>query len=125
MIFVGLALASCGGGDDGSSTSSKPPAGTAGGGSAAGGAEPAAPADPPPDDSIQYLAPAAHLTRASLALRGRRPSVDELDAVEQDPRYVEAIVDYYLTTPEFGATVRELHAQSLLVDVDRVIYPAG
>ena len=119
-----MPLAACsdnsGSSDDGAS-----PAGTAGSGSPAGTGASGAQHEAPPDDAVEYLAPAAHLTRASLALRGRRPSVDELDAVEQDPRYVEAIVDYYLTTPEFGATVRELHAQALLVDVDRVIYPAG
>lgn len=74
---------------------------------------------------VEYLSPVEHLTRASVALRGVRPSVDELEAVHDDPRYVEAIVDWYLTTPEFGATIRELHEEALLTGVDPVIYPAG
>jgi hypothetical protein len=91
--------------------------------------EPAA--EPPPSgpapaaDAIALLEPTEHLTRASIALRGMRPSVDELQAVRDDARYVEAIVDYYLTTPAFGETLRELHGEALLSDVDAVIYPAG
>lgn len=79
----------------------------------------------PAQAAVAYLSPTEHLTRASIALRGVRPSLDELAAVRKDARYVEAIVDYYLTTPEFGATIRELHEEALLTSVDPVIYPAG
>ena len=58
--------------------------------------------DPEVNGAIAYLTPTEHLTRASIALRGMRPSRDELEAVRDDARYVEAIIDYYLTTPEFG-----------------------
>jgi hypothetical protein len=78
-----------------------------------------------PEPDVRYLTPVQHLTRASMALRGQRPSLDELAAVREDPRWVEAIVDYYLTTPELGVTMRELHEQSLLSGIDPVIYPAG
>jgi hypothetical protein len=74
---------------------------------------------------VAYLSATEHLTRASLALRGVRPNVDELQAVHKDPNYLEAIVDYYLTTPQFGLTMRELHEEALLTSVDPVIYPAG
>lgn len=74
---------------------------------------------------IALLSPSEHLTRASIALRGLRPGLDELEAVAQDPRYVEAIIDYYLSTDEFGQTIRDIHEEALLVGVDPVIYPAG
>ncbi|HEX2677706.1 MAG TPA: hypothetical protein VHM19_13735, partial [Polyangiales bacterium] len=74
---------------------------------------------------VEYLTPSEHLVRASMALRGIRPSLEELAAVRKDPKYVAAIVDYYLDSPEFGVTMRELHAEALLVGVDPVIYPAG
>jgi Protein of unknown function (DUF1585)/Protein of unknown function (DUF1588) len=75
--------------------------------------------------AVQYLSPTQHLVRASMALRGMRPSLDELKAVRDNPAYVGAIVDYYLDTPEFGETMRELHAETLLVGVDPIVYPAG
>lgn len=104
-----VTLLSAGCGEEGQSDSDKP-----GGASDAG-----VPAD------VAFLTPAQHLTRASIALRGLRPSVEELKAVREDARYVEAIVDYYLNTPEFGVTVRELHEEALLSGVDPAIYPAG
>lgn len=77
------------------------------------------------DGEIVYLTPVQHLTRASIALRGLRPLRDELQAVQDDPNWLEAIIDYYLTTPEIGPVVRELHEETLLTGVDPVIYPAG
>ena len=122
LVLV-LVLAACGGSDD-DAASSGPQAGA--GANANAGSTPGAGAEASESpDHVAYLSPTAHLTRASLALRGRRPDLDELEAVEQDARYVEAIVDHYLTTAEFGASVRELHSQALLIDVDRIIYPAG
>ena len=79
----------------------------------------------PTSETLEYLTPTQHLVRASMALRGVRPSVDELTAVEEDPRWLEPIIDHYLTTPEFGETVRELHDEALLLRVDPVLYPAG
>ncbi len=67
---------------------------------------------------VEYLSPTEHLTRASMALRGLHPSLEELAAVRKDPGYVAAIVDYYLQQPELGEVMRELHAESLLVGVD-------
>ena len=64
-----------------------------------------------------FLSPTEHLTRASLALRGVRPSVDELRAVAADPDRLTDLVDGYLHTAEFGATVRELHDEALLLRV--------
>ncbi|MEM9068621.1 MAG: hypothetical protein AAGE52_08950 [Myxococcota bacterium] len=81
--------------------------------------------DPEIQDNREFLSPTEHLVRASMALRGIRPSLDELDAVAEDPGYLPAIVDYYLTTDEFGVTIRELHGESLLLGVAPDIYPAG
>ena len=72
-----------------------------------------------------FLTPAEHLVRASMVLRGIRPSLEELDLVHEDPAYLPAIVDYYLTTQEFAATIREMHAESLVVGVDYYSFPAG
>jgi len=65
------------------------------------------------------------LVRISMALRGRRPTIAELDAVEADPAALDAIVDGYLDDPAFGETIRDLHNEALLVLVDYFIYPAG
>lgn len=83
---------------------------------------------PPTGDEaakVAYLTPTEHLVRASMALRGVRPSLDELAAVEEDPSWLPAIVDHYLSSPELGATVREMHGEQMLVGVDGAFYPAG
>jgi len=79
----------------------------------------------PPDTTVAYLTPAEHLQRASMALRGLRPGLDELEAVIADPSILPAIVDFYLDSEEFGVTVREMHEEALLIGVDPAFYPAG
>lgn len=83
---------------------------------------------PPPDVSktAVYLTPAQHLTRASMVLRGVRPSVEDLEAVTADPNMLGTIVDRYLSTPEFGQTIRELHNETLLMEIEQpqFTYPA-
>lgn len=82
----------------------------------------------PPDEpgaQTRYLSPTEHLARASMALRGVRPTLEELEAVEADPEWLPAIVDHYLDSPQFGATIRDLHNEALLVQVDPVAFPAG
>lgn len=71
-----------------------------------------------PSPTAVYLTPTQHLTRASLALRGLRPSVEDLQAVNADPSVLGDIVDGYLATPEFGATIREMHDEALLLRVE-------
>jgi hypothetical protein len=73
-----------------------------------------------------FLSPVQHLTRASMALRGVRPSVEDLKAVEEDPSQLPAIVDRYLASPEFGETIMELHNETMLVRVEQpqMTYPA-
>jgi hypothetical protein len=82
----------------------------------------------PPDVSptAVYLTPAQHLTRISLALRGMRPSVADLEAVDANPDAIGGIVDRYLETPAFAETIKELHNETLLmrIEVPQFTYPA-
>lgn len=71
---------------------------------------------PPPDPSavtVELLSPTDHLLRASMVLRGIRPSPDELKQVAADGDALPGIVDRYLASPEFGATVKDLHNETL------------
>lgn len=60
------------------------------------------------------LSPTDQLVRASMALRGVRPSIGDLQAVEADPAALPGLVDAYLETPEFGDTIKDLHNDTLL-----------
>src|SRR5687767_15955162 len=72
-----------------------------------------------------YLTPVQHLTRASLALRGMRPSLEDMRAVEADKEALPAIIDRYLESPAFGETIMELHNETLLtrIEVPQFTYP--
>jgi len=61
------------------------------------------------------LSPTDHLLRASMALRGVRPSLADLDAVAADPGALPGIVDTYLEDPRFAETVKDLYAEALLL----------
>jgi hypothetical protein len=87
------------------------------------GSEPDEGAGPPA--GVVHLPPELQLVRASMALRGERPSVAELRAVREDPAQLPEIVDQYLDTRAFGAMMRDLHNESLQVRVAAGIYPAG
>jgi Protein of unknown function (DUF1585)/Protein of unknown function (DUF1588)/Protein of unknown function (DUF1592) len=75
------------------------------------------PSSPPPPDppsvAVEYLTPTDHLVRASMVLRGIRPSPDELKQVATDGAALPGIVDRYLAAPEFGATIKDLHNETL------------
>ena len=74
----------------------------------------------PGDTTVSYLTPTAHLSRASLALRGIRPSLQDLKAVDADPSRLPVLVDGYLQSAEFGETIKDLHNATLLM---RIEYP--
>ncbi len=74
---------------------------------------------------IVPLSATDRLARASMALRGTRPSPQQLAAVEQDPTALAGFVDDYLESPQFGATIRLIHDGSLLLLADYFAYPAG
>lgn len=83
-------------------------------------------ASSPGDSTVVYLTPTQHLTRASMALRGVRPSLEDLRAVDADPEQLPAIVDRYLASPELGQTIRELHNETLLLRIEQptLTFPA-
>jgi len=91
----------------------------------AGCANEPGPALPEAARGVAPLSPTAQLVRASMALRGTRPSLADLQAVEADPAVLDDLVDGYLEAPEFGLTMRELHNEALLVAADPDIYPIG
>ena len=77
--------------------------------------------EPPRPDKgpqVEYLSEAEHLVRISMAVRGIRPTVEELDAVTTDPALMDAVVDAWLTSDEFGETLRDLHAELFLLRRD-------
>ena len=79
-----------------------------------------------PAAELELLTPEAHLMRVAVALRGARPTPAELAAVRADPSAIAGIVDTYLAAPEFGAMVRDVWNEALLlrVDVGRFVLPA-
>jgi Protein of unknown function (DUF1585) len=87
-------------------------------------AQPEPPVEPPPSTPV-LLSAADHLSRASLALRGFRPSVEDLQAVTADPQQLPVLVDGYLRSPDFAETIRDLHNRDLLLDLEagKYVYP--
>ncbi len=83
----------------------------------------------PPDTvsgaQTQALAPELRLQRASMLLRGQRPSLAEYERLRADPGAYDALVDEYLASPAFGATVRQLFTEWLELDQAPDTYPAG
>src|SRR5512138_1437237 len=77
---------------------------------------------PPPDPGTLRLTPVQRLIRASAVLRGIRPSLRDLQAVDADPTTLDSIVQGYLSTPEFARTVREMHDEALMVRVQLANY---
>lgn len=76
------------------------------------------PPPPVPTPEVERLTPTEHLVRASIALRGFRPTIDEVRRVQEEPGLVPAFVDFWLETPSFGRIVRNLHAETLLTRAD-------
>lgn len=85
---------------------------------------PAPPPSPTPAPPV-LLSPVERLARASLAIRGYRPALSELETVAADPDRLPAFVDQYLLAPELGDTIRDLHNDTLLMDLEapKYIYP--
>jgi hypothetical protein len=76
-----------------------------------------APVEPTPEVDAARV-----LRRVSLDVRGRLPTVAELDAVEADPDALDAWIDEALDDPAFGLQVAELWSASLRTRVDRIAY---
>jgi len=75
---------------------------------------------PTPTDTDADVDHVAHAIRASLALRGLRPTDEELAQVEADPSSLDGLVDEWLDTEAFGDTVADMHAQFLQVRADSI-----
>ncbi len=73
------------------------------------------PLEPP---RIERLDPVGHLVRASVAVRGLRPTLDEIRAVQADPGALEGLVDGWLASEAFGDTVEDWHAELYLLRDD-------
>lgn len=93
---------------------------------AACGSEPAS-SDAPASDAAPRVDPAtalpamddaAVLTRASLDLRGVRPTIEELDRVAADPDQLDVLVQEYLDDPRFGDRVVDLYSEVFLTRAD-------
>lgn len=86
---------------------------------------PARPADEPPEVVVPEplpeppdyapLEPLRLLVRASLDLRGVRPSLAEIAALDADPSSLDAAIDAYLDDPRFPRRVREVFDEVLLI----------
>ncbi|MBX7084003.1 MAG: DUF1588 domain-containing protein [Nannocystaceae bacterium] len=109
-------------GDDGAATSAGADDGSTGGGSDGGGSTSEG-EDPPPADTP--LTPAQVLTRASLDLRGIRPTVDELAALEADPESLDDMIATFTDDPAFGERVRDLFAGAWRTRIDDYPPPGG
>ncbi len=82
--------------------------------------EPSTAPDPEVVEAIELtpLEPVALLSRISIDLRGVRPSIAEVTAVQEDPSVLPELVDGMLEDPRFGAQVRALYANVLLTRQD-------
>ncbi len=81
--------------------------------------------DPAPASSVPTLDDAALLTRASLDLRGRRPSIVELDALAADPGARDGMIDAMFDLPEFETRVASIYADIYLTRQDEWVLSAS
>ena len=104
---------------------------------ACGGPEVTPPVDPPVDTPVEVvpdpvetdvpvtpgpelptytsLDPLRLLVRASLDLRGVRPSLDEIAQVDADPAALDGLIERFLYNPRFGRRVREVFDEVFLM----------
>ncbi|MEM7156801.1 MAG: DUF1549 domain-containing protein [Myxococcota bacterium] len=80
-------------------------------------------------EPVARLDPAVQLLRASMAIRGTHPTLAEFERVAADPDALEALVDEYLQSPEFGETVKDMWSEQLRTRQDitkaTALAPAG
>jgi hypothetical protein len=86
--------------------------------------EPTAPdgddGDDPGEDPLDLgeTNPVAQLFRASLDLRGVRPTIAEIERIEADPDAYNALVDEFLADARFGERIRSMFAEIYLTRRD-------
>ena len=74
--------------------------------------------DPDADATVVLMGAVDLLTRASLDLRGVRPTIAEIEAVEADPALVDAYIEEFLYDGAFGERVRSLFSEIYLTQTD-------
>ena len=67
---------------------------------------------------VLHMDSLALLNRASLDLRGVRPSLEEIEAVEADPQALEGLIEGFVEDPRFGERVRDLYGEVYLSQQD-------
>ncbi len=72
----------------------------------------------PSIDGVVPLSDIAQLNRASMAIRGIRPSLSDISLIQSDPAQLEALVDAWLDSPEFSETIKDMYAELLLLRTD-------
>jgi len=76
------------------------------------------PVDEPAFVANATMDPLRLLTRASLDLRGVRPTEDEIRAIEDAPESVEDLIDRFLADPRFEDRMRDLFSEIYLTRAD-------
>jgi hypothetical protein len=85
--------------------------------------EPIKPAPPAPERAdVLYLDPVQHLIRASVDIRGIRPSLEEINYIEKKPGKLREVVEGYLEDPRFGQRVQEIWNEGFLTRTDRPFF---
>src|SRR5262245_11768586 len=85
-------------------------------------AEKHAPAEATADPTLVLLSPTEKLVRVSMAVRGTRPSPEDLRTVAADPGALEALTDDYMKGAGFGEMIRDLYNEALKVRVPAAIF---
>lgn len=77
-------------------------------------------AEAPPTPTME---PTALLTRASLDLRHRRPTLAELDAIEANPAQIDSFIEEFMQDPDFAAGVIDRYSVIYRTRIDE--FPIG
>ncbi|MFK7929715.1 MAG: DUF1549 domain-containing protein [Myxococcota bacterium] len=68
----------------------------------------------PADDGWPEMDTRDLLIRASLDLRGVRPTIDEYDRIEEDPTAIDDLIDDFIADPRFGDRMADAYAEVFL-----------
>ncbi len=77
--------------------------------------------EPTPKSEPQGLSPREVLIRASIDVRGIRPTSDELARIEEDEGALPEMLDELLYHPGFGARIGTIYADALQLRRDRLL----
>ena len=77
------------------------------------------------EPSYVSISPEARLQRASMVLRGYRPSLADYAALAEDPEAYAELVDAYLDSEAFAEMVAQYFTEWMELDQTPDFYPAG